>query len=252
MEDYQVMSDESQSRVEKYLSNLGSKVSHYQPLVERKFSDLGGRSISLGEISVKDMDYLTKEFIEYMYRKTLEDTAKEKGSAEELGSVNFLERGIVWFVQKVARRGAWSNIVNGNIERGDLFWLNNTLYASYKRAFNSKDSSEAQMHFDAVHELCHGIWVGLGGENPFEVNINEKERIRRLYVESAEAFASYGELVFCKELYPKDVCLQAEKFPKIPPEEGLDKRGLKIEQLVAVNGDRVLLDIPRNWRSLLK
>ncbi len=231
-----------------YSANLSQAIIYYKPLVEKKFSEIAGRSVSLGEVQVRDMDCLTDNLINYMYRRTFNDVVAQKGFA------SFLDRTIAWLGQKVFFKKEWNKIVQNHIQRGDLLWFNSVVYVSYKRVYDSK----TPIPLDAVHEICHGVWIELGGEDQFDTSIRNDTNLHNLFAISAEAFALYGEQLLCKDFYPEEIQLQIRRELQLPPKNNYERGRKKIEELVTQHeqthighGQEILLEIPKNWRRLM-
>lgn len=241
-------------RLNHYTDKLSQAVTHYQPLAEQRFSDLTGQPICLGEVQTKDMKDLGYDVSDYHHQKSIQFVVDKKGS------INPLEKGIIWFFQKVIFKPRWQSIVAEHIERGDLIWFNNAIYFSCKRTEDKNANTDEQIQQDAVHELSHGFWEKLGGEDQFDYSIKNMS-IYPKFAAYSEEFALYCEQFLFRNLFPEEVQrkirqeLQSPRQFSLPSSQNQyeierNRARKKIEQLVEECGEQVLVEIPRGWRKL--
>lgn len=217
-------------KVQQYLGSLSQTVAHYQPRIEQKVSQLAGKPFSLGPVGIRDMRYLAGDAIDFMYP----------------------EGGLGWVLQKFIFSRLREQLdldVQVPIQNGDLAWFNNTIYASYKRAYDPKTNSKLQIPRDVVHEISHGIFLKRLGNQQSVPDINQNPKDSKEFNQVSQAFALYCEQFLFRNLYPKEV--QREVVYKLRDEqsEEFTQKRQHIERLVRKQGEKALLEIPKNWRE---
>jgi ClpA/ClpB-like protein len=119
-------------------------------------------------------------------------------------------------------------------------------------SFGSNTPHEDAIASTTVHELAHAVWEKLEGR---PLNMSRVGRKRRgsqevnKYQLFVEGFATYAERIWFLDLYPVSIRRTVQDM-----QSRLDSvyfRGCQqIEQLVQNHGPKILLEIPKRWRSL--
>ena len=202
------------------LQRYSEAVAHYQPLIEERFSRLAENLVSIGEVTVKDMKELDKGFRSYSWQEC-ENPAKYT-----------LLYPIIYM----------ASIYRRNQAEDDFFacWFNQDLYLSFNHGTEILEGFTDQT---VVHDLSHGLWEKLGGEIHLDSEAFTNP-VKFKFVN--EGFASYCEYEFFRDLYP-----QGAFKDSYPNRETYPSERNAIKKLVDTNGEKILLEIPTNWRRLI-
>jgi hypothetical protein len=217
----------AEAESEFFLGIYRCAVESYQPRIEER------TGVSLGNLSVwhiSDVDQhilrdMEKEAIAWplrWLRRVFPDTRLQRAS-EYLKST-FMDR---------ARR-CMTCYYNGGI------------YVSFE---GDSRSHEEGVAVAVVHELTHAIWDKLAPKATIK-EFNGKTLQRRRYQLLVEGYATYGEQVWFRDLYPPAVRDNLGHLR--PSRNSVHYQGmLKIQELVERLGPAILLKLPAQWRTIV-
>jgi len=209
----------SQSKRRKIIQKHSNAIAHYQPLIEQRFSELKQEPIAIGKVTVKDMRDLSRGLRSYSWQECRSPS-------------QFALFYPLLYVASIYRRNQAEN---------DFFahWFNRDLYLSFN---HGTEILQEFLDQTVVHELSHGLWERLKGITPFD---SEAFANPDKFKFANEGFASYCEYEFFRDLYPQEI-------PKNhnPHKEPYIQERSAIERLVNAHGEKILLEIPKNWREL--
>jgi hypothetical protein len=208
-----------------FLGLYRNAVSFYQPRIEKR------TGVRLGEISVRD------------YRQFDQDKMHDV----ELTRYPWLFRVFKRSVIK-ARLQQWREYLESTqSERASACmasYYRNTVYVSFSKDIRYHEEGIA---FATIHELSHALWERLEGmplEKPRAGTASDREKFRLLI----EGYATYAEQIWFLDLYPESV----KKIVRYAqPDRGtVYFLGMqRIQELVKEFGSRILLELPKRWRS---
>ena len=221
---------------QKYLEKYRQAVAYYQPLIEGKISQLG-REVALGEVRVRDMKYLGKDNTGHILRKAMsEATPFEKLLLPAVfQAMRFFPGGF----ESRGRERQLSDITA---------YSNQTIYVSFLRA--PLDVLESRIELATVHELSYCLWENLNGEKLQDIEKDNPDSGYFLQVFPSFAFYCSRRLFF--DLYPQKVQEEIALELRVCPNNPYTKSRKRVEKLVALHGEKVLLEIPSRWRELSK
>lgn len=220
----------SKSKRQEILQRSSSAVAHYQPKIEQRVSRLAGIPIEIGDVEVKDMQELDR----YLREEFLDSTKKIPNPVKRFLAKNVVYPLVVFPASKARRNQAQNDF--------SAIYHNNGIYHSFEGGL----PSDNQIPAIVIEELTHGLWEnGLGGKSPFDVVNNP---VFDMYY---EGFSFFGVTKWFADFLPNDVRKESDTMSSSASAKyrlGRDR----IERLVDLKGEQVLLEIPMNWESLHK
>ncbi len=210
----------SKSARQEIIQKHSQAVAHYLPLIEQRFSELKKEPITIGKVTVKDMRNLSRDLRSYSWQ-------------ECKSPVQYALFYPLLYAASIYRRNQAENDFLA-------YWFNQDLYLSFNRG---TEILQEFLDQTVIHEISHGLWEKLGGEMQFDSDAFANPHKFRF---ANEGFASYCEYEFFKDLYPP-----GKPKNHSSNRESYSKERSVIERLVNTHGERILLEIPRNWRKLI-
>jgi len=139
-------------------------------------------------------------------------------------------------------RGLADRCVREFVERRELStFFENSAYVSLKYAF----PTDSTIKHISVHELAHGAWEHLGGDDLYNPNIRGIEALEIM----KEGYASYWQKIMFFQDYPRDVQDFLRTDLANPPDNLYTDGRNRIQALVEKHGPEILMQIPTQWRK---
>jgi hypothetical protein len=208
-----------------FLGLYCNAVTFYQPRIERR------TGVSLGSIDVRDYRRLDQDFLHDLERVKYPWFFRLlKSAAIKAGLQKWRE--YLQSTHEDRARGCMAS------------YYKNAIYVSFSVDIRCHEEGVGMA---AVHELSHRLWERLGGSSLFgERSVSQADH-EKLWL-LGEGYATYAERVWFLDLYPASV---KRVVPNVPwDRKGVHFRGMKrISELVEQHGPKILLEIPKRWRS---
>lgn len=207
-----------------FLGLYRSAVGFYQPKIEKR------TGVSLGPIGIWDYGQLHPHVVRDLkqrlgFIRALLYRRRIRNYSQAIGSI---------YADKARECGA--------------SYYRNAMYVSFVSG-TAHDCAIAEV---AVHELSHALWEKLAGEW-----LDEQLRVAEQRTPAdhnklellVEGFAVYAQTVWFRDFYP--ACLRDNLHLAPSDRKSVYFRGFTwIQELVKQSGPQVLLEIPRQWKSL--
>jgi hypothetical protein len=230
-ETYSLVLPMPSSRRDEFLEVAREKVAHYKPRIEEEMD------VNLGNVRVSDMKYFVRDQKNMILERISDEYYQKEGKKLPVfPSAVFSGTAFVPFLLLKPLIYAMTNLISpiAKYEKS-----NNSIYFPFNFSNRVLDidynDNEKRLDQTVVHELSHGLWHALGGEEKKKGDVNW-----RLW---NEGFATYCEQVRFAHLYPEGYKMSDDI--SVFYEKGKNK----IEDVVEAFGDGVLLDVPREWRG---
>jgi len=230
---------------QQHLETCRQAIAYYNPLMEKRIADLG-KQVILGQIKAEDMKYLGRDITRCFIEKSVSESDIP------------LEKLLLLILFKILTfvPGEWESRAKQAQLQSRRAYVHQTIYTSFIRC--PLEELEFNLPFDVVHESSYRLWESLGGERLAEINPFLDEQHTRKnsefphFVDLMQGFVAYCSRRLFFDLYPEKNQKEVESELRVCTNNPYTKPRKRVEKLVAIHGEKVLLEIPSRWRELSK